>query len=52
MKKTVGAMTLLVKKYVEAISFYADKLGFCVFEDLYGNKWDLLETKPRVTLPA
>ena len=33
MKKSIGAISLLVRDYNEAISFYVDKLGFHLMED-------------------
>lgn len=42
MKQTIGAISLLVRDYDEAISFYADKLGFELIEDTDmggGKRW-------------
>ena len=42
MKQKIGAMTLLVRDYDEAISFYTQKLGFQLLEDTDlggGKRW-------------
>jgi len=53
MKRYIGAISLLVHDYDEAISFYVDKLGFYLLEDTdmcNGKRWvrvathDLAET--------
>lgn len=40
---------LLVRDYDAAIGFYVGKLGFALTadtdQDLYGNRWDLIEPK-------
>jgi len=59
MKQNIVHIALVVKDYDEAIDFYVNKLRFeliedtyqpdqvygtvAVFEDLYGNLWDLLQ---------
>jgi catechol 2,3-dioxygenase-like lactoylglutathione lyase family enzyme len=76
MKRHIGAISLPVRDYNDAISFYMDKPGFhliedtnmdngmrwirvaphdsaddgtvVVFEDLYGNKWDLIKMEPSI----
>ena len=45
MKKSIGAISLLVRDYDEAISFYVDKLGFRLIEDTdmgAGKRWILI----------
>jgi len=45
MKQTIGAISLLVRDYDEAISFYVDKLGFTLIEDTdmgAGKRWILV----------
>ncbi len=45
MKKYIGAISLLVRDYDEAISFYVDKLGFRLLEDTdmgAGKRWILI----------
>lgn len=42
MKRTLGAVSLLVRDYEEALSFYVDKLGFHVIENTdmgAGKRW-------------
>jgi lactoylglutathione lyase len=42
MKQKIGAMTLLVRDYDEAIAFYTQKLGFQLLEDTdlgVGKRW-------------
>lgn len=42
MKQTIGALSLLVHDYDEAISFYTNKLGFILIEDTDmggGKRW-------------
>ena len=42
MKQAIGAVSLLVQDYDEAISFYVDKLGFSLIEDTDmggGKRW-------------
>lgn len=42
MTQTIGLITLLVRDYDEAISFYTDKLGFILIEDADmggGKRW-------------
>lgn len=45
MKRKIGAITLVVKDYDEAIRFYVDKLGFILVEDTKLNdtkRWVLV----------
>ena len=45
MKKYIGAISLLVRDYDEAVSFYVDKLGFRLLEDSdlgAGKRWILI----------
>ena len=45
MKQNIGAVSLLVRDYDEAISFYVDKLGFDLIEDTDmggGKRWILV----------
>jgi len=45
MKQNIGAVSLLVRDYDEAISFYVDKLGFDLIEDTdmdNGKRWILV----------
>lgn len=45
MKQAIGAVSLLVQDYDEAISFYVDKLGFSLIEDTDlggGKRWVLV----------
>ncbi len=45
MKRHIGAISLLVRDYDEAISFYLDKLGFHLIEDTNmgdGKRWILV----------
>jgi catechol 2,3-dioxygenase-like lactoylglutathione lyase family enzyme len=45
MRQAIGAVTLLVRDYDEAISFYREKVGFSVVEDTDlggGKRWVLL----------
>lgn len=45
MKKSIGAISLLVQDYDEAISFYVNKLGFRLLEDTdmgAGKRWVLV----------
>ena len=45
MKKHIGAISLLVRDYDEAISYYVDKLGFRLMEDTdmgNGKRWILI----------
>jgi catechol 2,3-dioxygenase-like lactoylglutathione lyase family enzyme len=45
MKRAIGAVTLLVQDYDEAIAFYGGSLGFTVVEDASlggGKRWVLL----------
>jgi len=45
MKINIGAISLLVRDYDEAVSFYVDKLGFCLLEDTdmgAGKRWILI----------
>jgi len=45
MKKHIGAISLLVRDYDEALSFYVDKLGFQIIEDTdmgEGKRWILV----------
>mgnify|MGYP005870649129 CR=1 FL=1 len=42
MKRHIGAISLLVRDYDEALSFYVDKLGFHLLEDSdmgNGRRW-------------
>lgn len=42
MKQTIGAITLVVRDYDEAIAFYTEKLGFELLEDIEldeGKRW-------------
>lgn len=42
MKQTIGAISLLVREYDEALMFYVDKLGFHLIEDTDmggGKRW-------------
>jgi catechol 2,3-dioxygenase-like lactoylglutathione lyase family enzyme len=42
MKQTIGAISLLVREYDEALMFYVDKLGFHLIEDIDmggGKRW-------------
>ena len=42
MPQYIGALTLLVRDYDEAIAFYTDKLGFDLLEDIdlgQGKRW-------------
>ncbi|WP_028111115.1 VOC family protein [Ferrimonas futtsuensis] len=59
MKQSLVHVALVVRDYDEALEFYVGKLNFeliedsyqpeqeygmvAVFEDLYGNRWDLLQ---------
>ena len=46
MKQSIVHVALVVRDYDEAIEFYTKKESFgivAVFEDLYGNLWDLLQ---------
>ena len=59
MKQSIGYVCLVVRDYDAAIDFYVNKLDFtlvedkpveaqkkrwvAVFQDLYGNLWDLLQ---------
>jgi len=45
MNQKIGAISLLVRDYDEAISFYVDKLGFILIEDTdmgNGKRWTLV----------
>ena len=53
MSQRLGAVALLVHDYDEALQWFTDKLRelppheaygtVAVFEDLYGNGWDLIQ---------
>ena len=45
MKHSIVHVALVVRDYDEAIEFYmkAPYGTVCVFEDLYGNRWDLVQ---------
>ena len=45
MKQRIAHVALVVRDYDEAIAFYTRKLA--VFEDLYGNRWDLTKRVAR-----
>ncbi len=62
MHQSIIHIALLVRDYDEAITFYTEQLSFTlledtaqpeqhkrwvvVFEDLYGNRWDLVDLAP------
>jgi catechol 2,3-dioxygenase-like lactoylglutathione lyase family enzyme len=48
MQRTIGAISLLVRDYDEAISFYVGKLGFTLIEDTDmggGKRWILVSPR-------
>jgi catechol 2,3-dioxygenase-like lactoylglutathione lyase family enzyme len=48
MSQEIGSVSLLVRDYDEAITFYEGKLGFCVVEDTpmgEGRRWVVLAPK-------
>jgi catechol 2,3-dioxygenase-like lactoylglutathione lyase family enzyme len=49
MTQSLHALTLIVRDYDEAIAFFVGTLGFDLLEetpeDLYGNRWDLIQRR-------
>jgi len=43
MQLSIAHVALVVRDYDEALDFYVGVLGFRLVEDLYGNRWDLLQ---------
>ena len=61
MSQSIVHVALAVRDYDEAIQFFTEKLNFtkvessgtvAVFDDLYGNRWDLLEFSRTHNEPA
>jgi catechol 2,3-dioxygenase-like lactoylglutathione lyase family enzyme len=42
-RQSLAHVALVVRDYDEALAFYVGTLGFTLVEDLYGNRWDLIE---------
>jgi catechol 2,3-dioxygenase-like lactoylglutathione lyase family enzyme len=54
MQKTIGAISLLVRDYDEALSFYPQKLGFRLLEDTdlgNGKRWILVTPRDSAETP-